>query len=154
MKRGSTIFLRGAVWFIGLAVMVVCIFILPAAIGSDNTGDYRPILLGMYVTAIPFFIALYQALRLLSFIDKNQAFSQVSIKALKHIKYCAVVIGILFTAGLPYIYFVANKDDAPGVLALGLVIVFASFVMATAVAVLQKLLQNAIDIKSENDLTV
>jgi hypothetical protein len=38
--------------------------------------------------------------------------------------------------------------------ALGTIALCASTVIATAVAVFQKLLQNAIDIKSENDLTV
>jgi len=37
---------------------------------------------------------------------------------------------------------------------MGLVIIFASVVIAAFAALLQKLLQNAIEIKSENDLTV
>jgi capsular polysaccharide biosynthesis protein len=35
-----------------------------------------------------------------------------------------------------------------------MVIIFASLVIAVFAAVLQKLIKNAIDIKSENDLTV
>ncbi len=154
MKRGSTIFLRGVVLVIGLIVLALCVFALPAGISSDRTGDYRPILLGLYVPAIPFFFALYQTLKLLSYIDQNLAFSDASIKTLKYIKYCAITISAMFAAGMPYIYLVADKDDAPGVILLGLVIIFASFVIATFAAVLQKLLQNAMDIKSENDLTV
>jgi len=37
---------------------------------------------------------------------------------------------------------------------LGIIISFAVSVIATAAAVFQKLFQNAVDIKSENDLTV
>jgi hypothetical protein len=37
---------------------------------------------------------------------------------------------------------------------MGLFMIFVSAVIATAAAVFQKLLQNAVDIKSENDLTV
>jgi hypothetical protein len=154
MKQGSTLFLRGTVLAIGLIVLALCIFALPAGIRSDNTGMYRPILFGMYVPAIPFFVALYQALKLLSYIDTNKAFSDLSVKALTSIKYSAIIISALFTAGMPYIYVVADKDDAPGVIAIGLVIIFASIVIATFAAVLQKLLQNAIDIQSENELTV
>lgn len=40
------------------------------------------------------------------------------------------------------------------VLAICIVTTFAAIVVATAVAVFEKLLQNAIDMKSENDLTV
>lgn len=154
MERGSTIFLRTAVYVIGLVILAICIFALPAGISSDEVGYYRPILAGLYVPAIPFFIALYQSLKLLGYIDKNKAFSELSVAALKNIKYCAVVISGMFAVGMPYIYRAAEQDDAPGVIVLGLGIAFASFVIATFAGVLQRLLQNAISIKSENDLTV
>jgi hypothetical protein len=154
MKRGSTIILRGAIILIGLIVLGLCIFALPAGIRSDSTGYYQPILLGLYVPAMPFFFALYQSLKLLDYIDSNKAFTQLSVNAFKYIKLCAMTIGALFTLGMPYIFQAADIDDAPGVVALGLVIVGASFVIATFSAVLQTLVQNAIDIKSENDLTV
>jgi hypothetical protein len=37
---------------------------------------------------------------------------------------------------------------------LGIIATFASIVIATAAAVFERVLQNAVDIKSENDLTV
>lgn len=158
MKRGSTAILRAVIILIGSIVMAICIFGLPRLIMSElATGadfDYGPILLGLYVTAIPFFFALYQALQLLSFIDNNQAFSDGSVRALMFIKYCAYVISGLFTIGMPYIFYIADKDDAPGVVAVGLVIIGASFVIGIFSAVMMKLVQNALDIKSENDLTV
>jgi hypothetical protein len=154
MKQGSTLILRGVVILIGLIVLGLCVVALPAGITSDKTGYYRPILLGLYVPAVPFFFALYQALRLLNLIDTNKAFSAVSVEALQKIKYCALLISVLFAAGMPYIFYAADRDDAPGVLAIGLVIVGASAVIAAFAGVLQKLMQNALQIQSENDLTV
>ncbi len=137
-----------------LAVLAFCTIALPIAISDDKTGFYRPILLGMYVPTIPFLIGLFQAFRLLTNIDQNKAFSISSINSLKDIKYCAIIISILYALSMPYIVHVADKDDAPGAVAIGLVIVFASIVVAVFAAVLQKLLQNGMEIKSENDLTV
>ena len=154
MKRGSTLFLRFFILLIAVVVLVLCIFVLPSGIRSDDTGDYRPILLGMYIPAIPFFIALYHVMKLLNYIDKNKIFSSVSIKALKIIKYCGIIISVLYTAGMPYIFTVADRDDAPGVVAIGFVVIFGSLVVATVAAIFQNLLQNVVDIKSENDLTV
>ncbi len=147
-------FARGIIFSMGLVVLALCIFLLPAGIRSDITGYYRPLLLGMYVPAIPFFIALYQTLKLLRYIDNHQAFSPLSVKALKGIKYCGISISALYAASMPYIAYVADRDDAPGVVAIGLVIVFVSCVIAVFAALLQKLVQNAMDIKSENDLIV
>jgi len=147
-------FLRGVVYLIGLIVLVICAVVLPVGIRAEDADGYRPILIGMYAAAVPFFIALYQALKLLAYIDTNKAFSAASVRTLQHIKYCALVISGLFAAGMPYIFLVADKDDAPGVVLMGLIIIGASFVVATFAAVLQKLLQNAAELKSEHDLTV
>jgi hypothetical protein len=154
MKQGSTLFLKAAVILSGIAVLALCIFVLPGGLSKDVVGGYTPIVIGMYVTVIPFFVAVHQALKLLSYIDTNKAFSDLSVKALTTIKYCALIIGALYVIGLPYIYYVADKDDAPGVVVIGLVFAFASLVIATLTAVLQKLLKDALAIKSENDLTV
>jgi hypothetical protein len=108
----------------------------------------------LYASAIPFYIALYQALQLLSYIDKSKAFSELSVRALKNIKNCAITISVLYALGMPLFCLVADKDDAPGIIVIGMVMIFASMVIAVFAAVLQKLLKEAIDIKSENDLTV
>jgi hypothetical protein len=107
----------------------------------------------MYAAMIPFFFALYKTLKLLSYIDKNEAFSELSVKALKNIKYCAITISILYVIEMPFLYLLTKVDDAPGIL-IGVIVIFASMVIAVFAAVLQKRLKDAIDIKSENDLTV
>ncbi|HZG70265.1 MAG TPA: DUF2975 domain-containing protein [Chondromyces sp.] len=163
MKRGSTLFLRTAVIFIGIPVLALCIFLLPqianvaieeAKKGAELAYVVFGILIIMYVSAIPFYFALYQALRLLSYIDKNEAFSELSVRALKKIKNCAITISGFYVAALPLVYVIAEWDDAPGLILIGMVIIGASMVIAVFAAVLQRLLQEAIHIKSENDLTV
>ncbi len=150
----STHFLRAALAAIGLAVLAICVFLLPAGIKTDTVGGYRYILLGMYVTVIPFYLALLEGFKLLNYIDDNKAFSELSVKALNNIKWNASAISMLYLLGLPYIYTVAERDDAPGVILIALILIGAPLVVAVGSAVLQKLLKNAIDLKKENDLTV
>ncbi|WP_276357612.1 DUF2975 domain-containing protein [Cohnella caldifontis] len=157
MKR-ETLFLKAAVCLMGVPVLALCVWGLPS-FAIDAKGHFPalwlyPALTGMYGSAIPFFIALYQAFRLLNLIDKNDAFSDLSVRALKVIKYCAFAICILYAAIAPLLYLMAEKDDAPGLMAIGLIVIFGSLVIAVFAAVLQNLLNNAIEIKSENDLTV
>lgn len=154
MKRGSTMFLRLAVLAIGLAILAICVFALPVGISTDKTGYYRPILFGLYVPAVPFFYALFHTMKLLGYIDRAKAFSVLTIRSLQRIKYAGVVIAGLFAAGLPYFYHAAQSDDAPGVLLGALIIAGASLTVAVFSAVLERLLRDAIAIKSENDLTV
>jgi hypothetical protein len=158
MKHGSTLFLKIALFLIGSPVLALCIFGLVWLPNNPANPEYAymlyPIVIGMYVATIPFFVALYQAFKLLSYIDNNQAFSELSVKALKKIKFCAITISGLFVVILPFVFLVADLDDAPGLIIIGMVPIFGSMVIAVFAAVLQRLLQEAIDIKSENDLIV
>ncbi|MFC4799561.1 DUF2975 domain-containing protein [Neobacillus sp. GCM10023253] len=160
MKHVSTLFLKIAVFLIGIPVIALCIFLVPefgklaAKLLPGVASIKYLVFIIFYASAIPFYFALYQAFKLLLFIDKNIAFSDLSVKALKKIKQCAITISILHVLVLPLFYLFAEKDDAPGVIFVGLVVPFASMVIAVFAAVLQKLLKDAIDIKSENDLTV
>ena len=160
MKRVTTLFLKIAIILMGILVLAMCIFLAPDI--ADYVAELYPdiasmkiiVFIHLYASAIPFYGALYQAFKLLGYIDMNQAFSDLSVKALKTIKYCAIAISILYIAGLPLFYLVGDKDDAPGIIVIGLVIIFASMVIAFFTAVLQILLKEAIDIKSDNDLTI
>ncbi|MCH1627702.1 DUF2975 domain-containing protein [Fredinandcohnia quinoae] len=160
MKRVSTLFLKIAVILIGIPILALCIFLVPELgnVAEEMLPDFAYIKylvsIVFYASAIPFYFALYQAFKLLRYIDKNEAFSQISVTALMKIKYSAIIISCLHVLALPLFYVFAELDDAPGVIFVGLVVPFASMVIAVFAAVLQKLLQEAIDIKSENDLTV
>lgn len=160
MKQVSTLFLKIAVILIGIPVLALCIFVVPEiakfAVELYPNMSYLKYLvfIDLYVGAIPFYFALVQAFKLLIYIDKNKAFSELSVLALKNIKSCAIAISTIIALGMPIYYLIAEKDDAPGIILIGLVIIFASMVIAVFAAVLQRLLQEAIDIKSENDLIV
>ncbi|UUZ84840.1 DUF2975 domain-containing protein [Paenibacillus sp. P26] len=160
MKRGTTLFLKMAVILIGIPILALCIFLVPRI--GNFAGELYPemaymkslVLIDMYAATIPFYFALYQAFKLLGYIDKNRAFSEITVKALKNIKYCAITISTLYLLGMPLYYLMQERVDPPGIIAIGLVIIFSSMVIAVFAAVLQRLLQEAINIKSENDLTV
>src|SRR3989344_4763806 len=160
MKQASTFLLKATLFIMGSAVFAFCIFAIPAI--STGVGiewpqlayPKYPILIAGYLTAIPFFFALYQAFSLLTYIDKNTAFSEVSVRALRYIKYCGIAMSTLYAASMPILFQIADADDAPGLVLFGMLFVVAPTVVAVFAAVLQKLLQSAIDIKSENDLTV
>ncbi len=160
MKQSSTTFLRLTVLGMGLAVLGLCALVLPEiAMNWSKAFPYvaafhYPVLIGLVATTVPFYLALFQALKLLGYIDKNNAFSDLSIRALNNIKFCAAIISAFYVIAMPLIYYVADTDDAPGLMVIGLVLAFAPMTIAVFAAVLQRVLQNAIDIKSENDLTV
>lgn len=159
MKRISTVFLQAVIVLIGIVALVLLIrFPLTEgrATGLDLFSIYAdPFILYGYGASIAFFAALYNAFRLLGYIGRNEVFTANSMRSLRNIKYCAILLSILIVAAGLFIKLTHNAaDDPAGFLALCIVTTFAAIVVATVVAVLEKLLQNAIDMKSENDLTV
>lgn len=159
MKKSSTIFLQVVIVALGIGALALLIrFPLTEgrAVNLDLFSIYwDPAIAYMYVASIPFFIALYQAFKLLGFIGQNKVFSLSSVKVLKTIKYCAIAIaGFIVVGEILLIITQGGKDDIAGVISLGIITTFLSAVIATAAAVFERTLQSAVDIKSENDLTV
>lgn len=158
MKQGSTLFLRAAVILMGVPVLALGIvgagWLPDHPVSPEYSRILYPIIIGMYISVIPFFVVLYQAFRLLNFIDQNKAFSHFSVNALKKIKFSALIICLIYAAVIPFFYLAAQLDDAPGLIIVGMIPGFASMVIAVFAAVLQRLLKEAIDLKEENDLIV
>lgn len=156
MKLSSTIFLQGVIVLIAILVLGIMIR-FPLTEGRAANLDLFSIysdlfILYVYAASIPFFIALYKAFKLLGYIEQNKAFSLNSVRILRSIKYCAIGLSIFIVIAGLYIRIFHNKDDDPaGFLALCIVSTFASLVVAAAVSVFEKILQNGVDIKSENE---
>ncbi len=158
MKKGSILFLKFVIYLVATGVMAGLLWFPQTegrAVGLDLISIYKdPFIIYIYIGSIPFFVGLYQAIKLLNLIQAKKAFSQAAVNTLKGMKFASIgLIGFIALAEL-YIRFMAGGDDPAGPTMLGIVVSFAIAVIATAAAVFQRLLQNAIDIKSENDLTV
>jgi hypothetical protein len=160
MKRGSILFLRVVILLVGVAVLAGMLW-EPQVEGRNVNADqvtiyFRdPFLAYVYVGSLPFFFGLYQAFKLLGYVDQGQALSPGGVRALRRIKYCALVVIGFIVGGEAYIILGPNdSDDRAGGVAMGVFTGFACVVTATAAAVLERVLQSAVDLKSDHDLTV
>lgn len=159
MKKTPTIFLQVVIVLIGIAALAL-LLLEPRTEGvnahATNFEIYfkDPFLALVYLGSVPFFLALYQAFKVLGYARQNKIFSQAAVKALRTIKRCAMAI-IGFVA-VDEIIIMTNggSDDRAGGVFMGVLITFGSIVIATAAAMFERILQNAVDLKAENDLTV
>ena len=158
MKK-STIFLQAVVVLIGIGALALLLW-EPRIEGRNahatNVEIYfkDPFLVLVYIGAIPFFIALYQAFTVLRYVRQNTVFSPEAVRALRTIKRCAlVIIGFVVIEEIFILLNHGNDDPAGGVF-MGILIIFGSTVIATAAGVFEKLLQNALRMKSQNNLPV
>ena len=153
MKKYADLFLRAALFAMGGLVLFLCVLMFSAFTDPRN-AEFKGLVAGLYVAAIPFFYALYQAWKLLDLIKASKAFTSESVKALGIVSYCGAIIAVVLLLVSPFFYNIAQREDAPGVLGICLMTVFMSMVISVFTGLLKMLFQNAVDIKSENDLTV
>lgn len=160
MKRLSTLFLRLAVFAAAAVVLALCGGTAWMAFAEANPASeyyYLEYVLfaGVCAAAIPYFIALYQTYRILGYIDTGRIFSESATRALRIIMRSAIAVFLVCTfGGLPFFFIAAEIDDAPGLVLIGMGIAGAAFSIAVFASVLNRLLQEAIAFKSENDLTI
>src|SRR4051794_2675895 len=159
-KRSSTIFLQVVIVLIGIGALALMLWEPHLEGRNAHATTFEiyfkdPFLAYAYLSSIAFFTALLQAFTLLRYIRQDKVFSPDSVRALRIIKYCAISLVATVGAAVAYLFIaMRGKDDIAGGVAMGLVMIFVSAVIGTAAAVFERLLQNAVDLKSENDLTV
>jgi len=158
IQRSSTAFLQIVIVLIGMGALALMLW-EPHLEGRNAHATVfevyfkDPFLAYAYLASIPFFVALYQGFKVLGYAGTDRVFSQAALKALRTIKFCAIAL-IGFVAVGELFIMMGDSDDRAGGVFMGVLITFVSIVIATAAATFERILQNAVDMKSENDLTV
>ena len=158
MKRSSTIFLQKVIVLIGIGALAFLLW-EPHVEGRNAHATLfeiyfkDPFLAYAYIASIPFFVALYQAFKVVGYARQNKVFSPAAVNALRTIKFCAIAIIGFVAVSVIFMPF-SDPDDRPPGVVMRILITFGSIVIATAAAVFERILNNAVDMKSENDLTV
>jgi len=113
---------------------------------AKNAGRINdPFLALVYIGSIPFFIALYQAFKVLGYVRHNMIFSQATIKAMRTIKHCALtIIGFVVVEEI-FIILNHGNDDPIGGVVMGVLITFGSIVVATVASMFEQILQNSVN---------
>ncbi len=157
LKRSSAAFLQTVVVLIGVGALAFLLW-EPHVEGVNAHARFFEVYFDLfvayaYIASIPFFVALYQAFKVLGYAGQDRVFSQEAVKALRTIKYCALII-VGFVAVSVIFMIHADRDDRPAGVFMRILISFPSIIVASAAAMSERILQNAVDLKSENDLTV
>ncbi len=158
VKRSSTAFLQSVIVLVGVGALALMLWEPHLEGRNAHATAFEvyfkdPFLAYAYIASIPFFVALYHGFKVLGYAGQNQVFSPAAVRALQTIKFCAIVI-VGFVAVGEVIILMNDSEDRAGGVFIGVLITFGSIVIATAAATFERILQTAVDLKSENDLTV
>jgi hypothetical protein len=150
MSRIPIYFLQIVILLIGLGALAVLLW-EPHIEGRNAHATLfaiyfqDPFLAYAYIASIPFFVALYQAFKVLGYAGQNTVFAPASINALRTIKFSALaILGFVVAGEFIFILF-NNSDDRAGGVFMGILIAFAALVMAAAAAVFEGILRDAVE---------
>jgi hypothetical protein len=157
LKRSLVIFFQILVVLIGVGALAFLLWepqVEGVNVNATNFEIYfkDPFLAFVYVGSIPFFVALYQAFKVLGYVGQNKLFSQATIKALRTIKYCALIISCFVVVGEIFI-MLNDSDDRAGGVFMGVLITAGSIVVATAAAMFERILNKDFFYKSNSKST-
>ncbi len=160
--KTEAIMLRTGVYVIGAGLLAICFALIPELAREESVQNPEavtyPYMLGAYLLLLPVFFALYQVHKLAGYVEKGRAITADFVSSLRTIKLCAVAFSVLVIIGaaLTIVFARASdpSEDVTHIFALGFIFTFASSVIAAIAALFQQLIQKAVDLKSENELTV
>ena len=152
MKKNTAILLQIAIVLIGVGALAFLLW-EPHIEGRNAHATLfeiyfkDPFLAYAYIASIPFFVALYQAFKVLGYATQNETFPPAAVQALRTIRFCARAI-IGFVAIGEIFIVISNTDDRPAGVFMGILITFGSIVMYAAAAMFERILRKGTDIKS------
>jgi hypothetical protein len=160
-KKTMTVLLRAAL-VIGAALLAAVFFWAVPSYGQymakvaapEFAYAYWPCLIWAWCFAVPIFIALIPAWKVFGSISApGGAFTRANVKSLRLIAILAFVDAVIFPVGM--IAVGSMGAGSPGLVVLVTPsVMFACAAVGLAALVLSRLVEEAVEIKEENDLTI
>lgn len=156
-QKELSAWLKQIIIFCGLFGLTFCIFIAPelgkTLLQSEHLKSlYVPYLVFIWITGIPFFIALAIGWLICSDIHSDQSFTLKNADRLKRISILSMVEGILYVEALLFIFITGRYH--PYILFGMLLILFFAVIISTFTSMLSHLVRKASEIKQDHDLTI
>lgn len=154
MNRVPTLFLQAVSVLVGVGALAF-LLVEPHFEGRNAQATLAEVyfndafLAYAYGASIFFFAGLYQVYRVLGYVREGRAFSSATVQALRIIKYCAATLIIALLGAEAYLFLVERgKDDIAGGVAMGLLLMIISAIVAMGATILERITQQAVDTQS------
>ncbi|MFE3577173.1 DUF2975 domain-containing protein [Lysinibacillus sp. NPDC059133] len=140
----------------GIFGVLFCVYIAPE-IGKNflqnSKQDLYNFFIGfIWITGIPFFIALALGWQICSDIASDQVFTIKNADRLKYVGILSMIEGVFYIAALMYLFIIGSYQT--DLLMIILLILFFSVVISVFTSLLSHLVRKASEIKQDNDLTI
>lgn len=112
----------------------------------------KPVAFIVIISAIPFFVVLFETFKICLFISKNEIFTIKPLRALNIISISSFIICILYI--IIVFLFIDNDFFTPLLAIILALVILASFIIGIFSQILHVLVKKATVLKIDNDLTI
>lgn len=112
----------------------------------------KPVAFIVIISAIPFFVVLFETFKICLFILKNEIFTIKPLRALNIISISSFIICILYI--IIVFLFIDNDFFTPLLAIILALVILASFIIGIFSQILHVLVKKATVLKIDNDLTI
>lgn len=158
MRSYKTFILKIIVIVIAALVLYLTLFWLNPTINQYNQLNpqfaylSKGLLVCMYLSIIPFYAGIYFILKLINMIEHDDFFTSDAIKFFQIIKVATLCELVIY--GIYSIYIYTHEGFNLSIFPIGLLVMFICFVLYVFIEIIIQLLDKAVNIKLENDLTI
>lgn len=151
MKKHSIIILKIIILLIALFMLIFSVIGMVSLIKDPINFIYGhilyPIVIVIYISTIIIYLAFYQTFMLLDLIKEKLTFSMKTKTHLEKIKISGLVFSVLYFFLLPFVYMLANADDAPGIIFVGMIPFIGGFIVSLFADIIIKLIDEGMSLK-------
>lgn len=146
--KGLILFLKATILLAASGIVAlggVGLLWLPAnPFNPEYSGLLYTIIAGLYASAACLLVSLFHGFRFLNSIERSAMVSERSLKAVKAVRNAVIAAGVVHAVLLPFIFLLAERDDAPGLILVGTAPVLAAAVIAAFTGVVHGLFGNVL----------
>jgi len=150
--------LKGIIIFSAFLGIAFCGFIIPelgkeaVMMNPELAWLFWPCLIFIWITAVPFYLALWKAWLICREIARDNSFCEENARRLREIGGLALSESVLYCAAAVALMIMNLLH--PGILLLILFFIFVGIAVAVVSGTLSYLVKKSCDLKQENDLTI
>lgn len=97
---------------------------------------------------------LLTVFQIVQLIGQNQAFTAKILTLTQKLSRQILLLAVVFTGILPFVYQGVQAEDAPGLMILGMILVSFPYAVYVFAKIVELLFKQAVSLQSEQDLTV
>lgn len=136
-----------------LISLIILILSIYGLVGYFNNGPFNqeyakilyPPFIGLYVSTLLMYLGLFSTYRVIRNIENKQRYSISTYRNLGYIQIYSSVITFIYLGMAPFVFYIADKDDAPGLILINVVLILVFFIISASSLLLGKHVKEVIE---------